>query len=116
MDVLHMKNRKMWREAKWFQRFMMTLGWILIVVALAIGPLPGPGPVILAPIGLGLILKNSIWAKRYYARFTKRHPQYGNWMHWMLGRSRVKSKPPLPPVKADIMHLFRRDDVDQDIP
>jgi hypothetical protein len=116
MDALHAKNRKMWREAKWFQRFMMGLGWALILGAVAIGPLPGPGPLVLAPIGMALILKNSIWAKRHYARLTKRHPQYGDWMHWMLGRSKIKEKPPLPPVKADIMRLFRRDDLDQDMP
>ncbi len=116
MDALHEKNRKIWHKAKWFQRIMMGLGWTLIIGAVAIGPLPGPGPLVLAPIGMALILKNSIWAKRHYARLTKKHPQYGDWMHWMLRRNRIVEKPPAPPVKDDIMHLFRRDDVGQDMP
>lgn len=95
---------------------LLALGWIFILGAIAIGPLPGPGPTILAPIGLAIVLKNSLWAKRHYARLTKRHPEYGAWMHWIMRRSKAKVQPPLPPIRADILHLFRRDDVDQKLP
>ncbi len=109
-------GKKSWRDSNGVRYLMLTLGWILLVGAIAIGPLPGPGPVILAPIGLALILKNSLWAKRHYARLTKRHPTYGQWMHWLMRRSKAKEQPPLPPIKADIMHMFRRDDIGQDMP
>lgn len=80
---------------------------------LAIGPLPGPGALILMPIGLTIILKNSLWAKKRYARFARNHPAYGHWANWAIGRSKVKKKPPPPNVKADMLHLFRRDDEGQ---
>lgn len=115
MDVPTAKNPKTWRQAKWLQRTMILLGWLLIIGAVAIGPLPGPGPLLLAPVGLALILKNSIWAKRRYAKLAKQHPQYGDWLHWMLRRSRAQQQPPLPDLRGDIIHLFRRDDLDQDM-
>ena len=106
---------KSWRNSNAVRYTLVGLGWLLLAGAIAIGPLPGPGPVILAPIGLALILKNSLWAKRHYARLTKKHAAYGQWMHWLLRRSKAKNQPPLPPLKADVIHLFRRDDIDQDM-
>lgn len=81
-----------------------------------IGWLPGPGPLIVMPIGLALILKNSTWAKRRYAKLTKQHPEYGRWVNWAMGRSRAKVRPPLPDFKRDIMYIFRRDDLGQPLP
>ena len=91
---------------------LVVLGWLLILGAVAIGPLPGPGALVLAPIGMAIILKNSLWAKKRYSRFARSNPEYGNWMDWAMRRKKVTGRPNMPDVKRDILHLFRRDDID----
>ena len=71
---------------------LCTLGWLLIVLAPLIGPLPGPGGVILFAAGLGLLLKNSAWAKRAYVRFKRHHPKWGNWSDWGMRRTSAKRR------------------------
>ena len=57
---------------------LFCLGLLLMIVAVVIGPLPGPGFLILFPVGLMLCLQNSAWAKRRYVRFKRRYPRYGD--------------------------------------
>jgi hypothetical protein len=116
MNKVLNSTTKSWRDSNAVRYLLILLGWILILGAVAIGPLPGPGPLILAPIGLALILKNSLWAKKQYSRFVRSYPAYGNWMDWVLRRKKVKNTPPFPDIRGDIMHLFRRDDIDQNMP
>jgi hypothetical protein len=92
---------------------LIALGWALILSAPVIGALPGPGFLIVFPIGLALILKNSLWAKKLYARKSKQNPEYGRWLDWALRRSKAREMPALPNFKRDLLHLFRRDDIDQ---
>ena len=40
---------------------LFCLGGLLMIVAVLIGPLPGPGFIILFPVGLMLALQNSAW-------------------------------------------------------
>ena len=56
---------------------LFMLGVLLIVASPIVGVLPGPGFLILFPLGLMLCLQNSAWAKRRYVRFKRRHPRYG---------------------------------------
>ncbi len=91
-----------------YQWVMMTLGWGLIVLAPLIGWLPGPGGLILFPIGLALVIKHSPWAKRHYAQIAKRHPEYGEWANWAMRRKRFRIRPPFPPVRQDLRTLFRK--------
>ena len=56
---------------------LFLLGVLLIVAAPVVGVLPGPGFIILFPVGLMLCLQNSAWAKRRYVRFKRSHPRYG---------------------------------------
>ncbi|UNK80283.1 hypothetical protein MNQ96_04145 [Sphingopyxis granuli] len=65
---------------------LFVTGVLLMIVAVLIGPLPGPGFVILFPIGLMLALQNSLWAKRRYVRFKMRHPRYGDWADRLMRR------------------------------
>src|SRR3546814_6308928 len=51
------------------------LGLLLMIAAPILGPLPGPGFIILFPAGLMLSLQHSPWAKRVYVRFKRRHPR-----------------------------------------
>ena len=65
---------------------LFALGVLLMIVAVLIGPLPGPGFLIVFPVGLMLALQNSIWAKRRYVRFKGRHPRYGAWTDRVMRR------------------------------
>lgn len=65
---------------------LFLLGLLLMLVGVAIGPLPGPGFLILFPLGLMLCLQNSAWAKRRYVAFKRRHPRYGAWTDRVMGR------------------------------
>ncbi|MFN3619353.1 hypothetical protein [Sphingorhabdus sp.] len=107
---------KSWRETNAFRWCMLMFGWLIVLGSPLLGPLPGPGPLILLPIGLALILKNSLWAKKRYARLARIHPEYANWANWAMRRSKVTHRPPFPDIKGDFMHIFRRDDIDIKMP
>jgi ribosomal protein L24E len=63
-------------------------GWTLVlVVTPVVGALPGPGGVFVFAFGAALLLKNSNWTKRAYARFARRHPRYARWADKGLRRS-----------------------------
>lgn len=66
---------------------LSLLGVVLMLVAVVIGPLPGPGFIILFPVGLALALQNSAWAKRVYVRFKRRHPRYAGWTDRVMRRA-----------------------------
>jgi hypothetical protein len=110
-----MQPRKL-SDNRTFQWVMIILGWGLMILAPLIGWLPGPGGLILFPVGLALVLKNSLWAKRHYARASKRHPEYGLWANWAMRRRRFKVRPPFPPVKRDLLNLLSRRSADQKLP
>lgn len=65
---------------------MFGLGCLFILVTPVIGPLPGPGGIFVFAIGLGLVLKSSLWAKRYYVHFKRKRPRIGHWADWGLRR------------------------------
>ncbi len=106
-------NVKKWTETPFYKWLMVVLGWLLIVAAPVASPLPGPGGIALFVIGLGVVLKHSLWAKKRYARLARLHPEYASWANWAMRRNKVIERPPFPDIKADIMHLFRRDDIDR---
>lgn len=56
----------------------LTVGVLLIIGAGVMGPLPGPGGIFLFAGGMILILRNSRWAKRRWARLKRRWPRVGN--------------------------------------
>ena len=57
-----------------FRRFMdhpivewglFVVGILLLAVSPLVGVIPGPGGIVVAGLGLALILKTSMWAKRH---------------------------------------------------
>jgi hypothetical protein len=66
---------------------LFILGVILMLISPIIGILPGPGFIILFPVGLMLCLQNSAWAKRIYVRFKWRHPRYASWTDRVMQRA-----------------------------
>jgi hypothetical protein len=68
------------------RRVLMGVGFLLIALTPLVGPIPGPGGVIVFAAGLTLVLRYSEWAKRQYVKFKKKHPKKGAWADWGLRR------------------------------
>jgi hypothetical protein len=66
---------------------LVVLGFLLIALTPVVGPIPGPGGVLVFAAGLSLILKYTGWAKRLYVRFKRKHPKKGSWADWSLRRA-----------------------------
>ncbi len=97
-----------WRN-RWGSRHVwIVIGWLLILISPLIGAIPGPGFVIIFPIGLALVLKNSKWAKRQYLRLSRRFPDYGRWADWALRRRKAEGRPPFPDIWGDIKSIVSR--------
>lgn len=84
-----MFSRRQWRRfidnpvVEWA---MFAVGVLLLIVSPLVGAIPGPGGLIVAGIGLALILRTSMWAKRRYVRFKRWQPKAGRWTDWALRR------------------------------
>jgi hypothetical protein len=57
---------------------LLGLGWLLIALTPIVGPIPGPGGIIVLAAGLTLVLRNSRWARRAFARAKRRWPRFGD--------------------------------------
>ena len=62
------------------------VGVILILLSPLAGAIPGPGGIFIFAIGLAMVLKTSMWAKRRYVRFKRQQPKIGRWADWGLRR------------------------------
>jgi hypothetical protein len=71
---------------------LFALGVILLVVSPLVGVIPGPGGIVVAGIGLALVLKTSMWAKRRYVRFKRSQPKAGRWADWALRRQSARRR------------------------
>jgi hypothetical protein len=60
------------RVARWA---LIGLGVVVILLGVAIAPLPGPGGLPVIVVGLMILLRNSFWAKRQFVRLQRRHPR-----------------------------------------
>ncbi len=65
---------------------MFAVGIVLLAVSPLVGAIPGPGGLVVAGIGLALVLKTSMWAKRRYVKFKRWQPKAGRWTDWALRR------------------------------
>ncbi|SOB79195.1 hypothetical protein SAMN06297144_0424 [Sphingomonas guangdongensis] len=52
-------------------------GVVLILLTPVVALLPGPFGIFSFAAGLGLVLQNSLWAKRQFARGKRRYPRAG---------------------------------------
>ncbi len=62
------------------------VGVTLILLSPLAGAIPGPGGIFVFAIGLAMVLKTSMWAKRRYVRFKRQQPKIGRWADWGLRR------------------------------
>ena len=54
---------------------LVALGVLIMVLGVAIAPLPGPMGMPLVVVGLMLVLRNSFKARRQFVRFQHAHPK-----------------------------------------
>jgi hypothetical protein len=74
------------------ETILFVCGILLIVLGIALSPLPGPGGIFLIAPGAALVLKTSMWAKRNYVRLKRWQPKAGNWMDWGLRRKSAQRR------------------------
>ena len=91
-----MITRRQWRRfidhpvVEWA---IFGLGLILLlIVAPLVGALPGPGGIIVAGVGLAMVLKTSMWARRRYVKFKRWQPKAGRWTDWALRRPSARRR------------------------
>ncbi|UVO53040.1 PGPGW domain-containing protein [Sphingomonas sp. SUN039] len=90
---MSMKDR--WRA---FERsplgrnLLVAAGILLCIVAVIIGPLPGPGFIPLFAAGLTLLLRYAKWSKRLYVRLKRRWPKQGAFADRGLRRGSAKRR------------------------
>ena len=90
-----MISREQWRTfidhpvVEWT---IFAVGVLLMIAAIPVGALPGPGGVFVFAIGLALVLKTSMWAKRHYVRFKRSRPKVGSWADWALRRRSARRR------------------------
>ena len=90
----------MWTRRQW-HRFIdhpavewtiFALGVLLILLSPVAGVIPGPGGILVFALGLAMVLKTSMWAKRRYVRFKRWQPKAGRWADWGLRRSSARRR------------------------
>ena len=81
-----------WTQIPLVRHALVALGFILVALTPLVGPIPGPGGIIVFGAGLSLILKYTGWAKRLYVRFKRRHPNKGRWADWSLRRASARRR------------------------
>jgi hypothetical protein len=86
------KGGRAWTEIPLVRQCLVAVGFLLIALTPIVGPIPGPGGVIVFGAGAGLVLKYSGWAKRLYVRFKRKHPNKGRWADWSLRRASARRR------------------------
>ena len=71
---------------------IFVIGVVLMILSPLAGVVPGPGGIFVFAIGLAMVLKTSMWAKRYYVRFKNWQPKAGRWVDWGLRRRSAKRR------------------------
>ena len=90
-----MISREQWRTfidhpvVEWT---IFAVGLLLIILSPLAGVIPGPGGVFVFAIGLAMVLKTSMWAKRRYVRFKRKQPKIGRWADWGLRRRSARRR------------------------
>ena len=65
---------------------LFVTGLLVMAVAPLVGAIPGPGGVFVFAAGLVLVLQNSAWARKRFARLKTRWPKFGHYADMALRR------------------------------
>ena len=79
---------------------IFALGLLLIFLSPIAGVVPGPGGIFVFALGLAMVLKTSMWAKRRYVRFKRWQPKAGQWIDWGLRRRAARRRKSLAEAQA----------------
>ena len=90
----------MWKREQWrsfidhpvVEWSIFVVGVILMLASPLAGIIPGPGGIFVFAIGLAMVLKTSMWAKRRYVRFKYQQPKAGRWADWGLRRKSARRR------------------------
>ena len=90
----------MWKREQWrsfidhpvVEWSIFVVGAILMILSPLAGIIPGPGGIFVFAIGLAMVLKTSMWAKRHYVRFKYWQPKVGRWADWGLRRKSARRR------------------------
>ena len=103
---------------------LLVLGVLLILSTPIVGPIPGPGGIIVFAAGLTLVLRNSRWARRQFARAKRRWPRIGAYADRGLRRRSAQRRrerderlglcAPVPDWRTRAKRLFGRSDAPRD--
>ena len=95
---------------------LLVIGTLLILSTPIVGPLPGPGGIFVFAGGLTLVLRNSLWARRRFARLKRRWPKMGEMADHGLRRRSFRRRrareielglrAPTPPLRHRIKGWF----------
>ena len=80
----------------------MALGWLLIALTPLVGPIPGPGGIIVFAAGVTLLMRNSTWAKRLYVRMKRRWPKLGRAADKVMRRRKPEPRRALKPASGTL--------------
>ena len=86
------RRRRGWTDIPLVRQLLVGVGFVLIALTPVVGPIPGPGGIIVFGAGLSLVLKYTGWAKRLYVRFKRAHPNKGRWTDWSLRRPSARRR------------------------
>jgi hypothetical protein len=106
-----MITRRQWRRfvdhpvVEWT---IFGIGLVLLILAPVVGAIPGPGGILVAGVGLALMLKTSMWARRYYVKFKRWQPKAGRWTDWALRRKSARRREAMRKAAADPQPLSER--------
>ena len=99
----------MWTREQW-DRFIdhpavewsiFVVGVVLVLLSPLAGIIPGPGGIFIFAIGLAMVLKTSMWAKRRYVHFKRWQPKAGRWADWGLRRKSARRRAMLEKERED---------------
>ena len=88
---------------------IFVVGVILMLLSPLAGIIPGPGGIFVFAIGLAMVLKTSMWAKRHYVRFKTWQPKAGRWADWGLRRPSARRREALRKERESAATSFQTD-------
>jgi hypothetical protein len=71
---------------------LFVTGILVIIISPIVGAIPGPGGIFVFAAGLVLVLQNSSWARKQFARWKKRYPKFGNLADTALQRRSARRR------------------------
>lgn len=71
---------------------LFVTGLLVIATSPLVGVIPGPGGIFVFAAGLVLVLQNSAWAQKRFARAKRRWPRFGHYADMALRRRSARRR------------------------